>query len=63
MIVTRVHPEFLDRQQLPDADRSSHFWKGRFESINSFEEHLYNSGTLVLKFFLHISKEEQRQRF
>ena len=63
MIVTRVHPEFLDRQQLPDEDRSSNFWKGRFESINSFEEHLYNSGTLVLKFFLHISKEEQRRRF
>jgi PPK2 family polyphosphate:nucleotide phosphotransferase len=63
VIVTRVHPEFLDRQQLPDTDRSSHFWKRRFESINNFEEHLYNSGTLVLKFFLHLSKEEQRQRF
>jgi PPK2 family polyphosphate:nucleotide phosphotransferase len=63
VIVTRVHPEFLDRQQLPDTDRSSHFWKRRFESINNFEEHLYNSGTLVLKFFLHISQEEQRQRF
>jgi len=63
VIVTRVHPELLERQQLPDTDRSSHFWKRRFESINHFEEHLYNSGTLVLKFFLHISKKEQRERF
>lgn len=64
MLVVRVHPEFLERQQLPGfskADRK--FWKHRFEASNEMEHHLVRSGTLVLKFFLNLSKEEQRRRF
>jgi PPK2 family polyphosphate:nucleotide phosphotransferase len=62
VIVVRVHPEFLDRQKLPDPLRGKELWKHRFKSIRSFERHLARSGTLVLKFFLHVSKEEQRRR-
>jgi PPK2 family polyphosphate:nucleotide phosphotransferase len=62
-IVTRVHPEILDRQQLPAPTRGPELWKQRFESINQFERHLVRNGTLILKFFLHMSREEQRERF
>ena len=60
----RVHPQILRAQNLPDellADES--LWRDRFESINDLERHLHRNGTRVLKFFLHISKEEQRKRF
>ncbi len=63
-LVVRVHPEFLDRQRLPGftgPDRK--FWKQRFESINNMEHHLVRNGILVLKFFLYLSKDEQRRRF
>ncbi len=62
-LVVRVHPEYLAGQKLPLKIRTKDLWKQRFKDISNFERHLTHSGTLVLKFFLHISKEEQRQRF
>ncbi|HTY47515.1 MAG TPA: polyphosphate kinase 2 family protein [Methanomassiliicoccales archaeon] len=62
VLVLRVHPDVLASQPLPPGNRGDKFWNGRYEDINAFEKHLYRSGTRVLKFFLHISKEEQRQR-
>jgi len=63
VLVVRVHPEILDRQKLPDGKRGRRFWQDRFDDINAFERHLVRNGTVVLKFFLHISKAEQRRRF
>jgi PPK2 family polyphosphate:nucleotide phosphotransferase len=62
VLVVRVHPEFLERQRLPSAVVNRHVWEERFQAINAFERHLARSGTLVLKFFLHVSKKEQRRR-
>ncbi len=66
VLVTRVHPEYLLHENLPDivevSDVSDAFWERRFAQINSFEKHLSENGTIVLKFFFHLSKEEQRQR-
>ena len=60
----RVHPQILRQQNLPvELLDPKTLWKGRFESINDLESHLHRNGTRVLKFFLHISKEEQRKRF
>jgi len=61
VVVVRVHPEFLLRQGVSDA-AGSKFWEERFESIVEFERHLHRSGTRVVKFFLHLSKAEQRRR-
>lgn len=63
VLVVKVHPAFLDRQKLPPGTRGQSFWKDRYEDINSFEKHLVRNGTVILKFFLNISKEEQRKRF
>ena len=63
VLVVRVHPEIIDRQKLPNGSRGRRFWRDRFEDINRFERHLARNGTGVLKFFLHISKGEQRRRF
>jgi PPK2 family polyphosphate:nucleotide phosphotransferase len=63
VLVVRVHPEVLERQKLPDGKRNKSFWKQRFDDINQFERHLTRNGTLVLKFFLNVSKETQRKRF
>jgi PPK2 family polyphosphate:nucleotide phosphotransferase len=63
VIVVRVHPEILARQKLPSAERNGRFWKARYDDINRFERHLARNGTLILKFFLHLSKKEQKQRF
>jgi PPK2 family polyphosphate:nucleotide phosphotransferase len=63
VLVVRVHPELLDQQQLPDGKRGKSFWESRCEDINAFERHLVRNGTVVLKFFLHISKDEQKKRF
>ena len=63
VVALRVHPEWLDAQHLPPGPRGTSFWKGRFGSINAFERHLDRSGTKVVKFFLHVSKEEQKRRF
>jgi PPK2 family polyphosphate:nucleotide phosphotransferase len=63
VVALRVHPEWLDKQKLPPGPRGPEFWAGRHEDINAFERHLDRSGTKVVKFFLHISKAEQRRRF
>jgi PPK2 family polyphosphate:nucleotide phosphotransferase len=63
VLVVRVHPEMLQRQKLPRRLIGKNFWKHRFKDIRAFERHLARNGTLVLKFHLRISKEEQRQRF
>lgn len=66
VLVTRVHPEYLLNENLPSIlsvdDVTGDFWEGRFEDINNFEKHLSKTGMIVLKFYLHLSKEEQRQR-
>lgn len=61
VLVVKVHPEWIDESQFGKPDQK--FWKKRYEDINNFEKHLSRNGTLVLKFFLHISKDEQRKRF
>jgi PPK2 family polyphosphate:nucleotide phosphotransferase len=63
VLVVRVHPEYLGAQRLPDATVNKDFWQARYDDINNFERHLARNGTAIVKFFLHISKEEQRQRF
>jgi PPK2 family polyphosphate:nucleotide phosphotransferase len=63
VLVVRVHPEMLERQNLPPAATGKDIWKHRFKEIRAFERHLTRNGTLVLKFHLRISKEEQRKRF
>ena len=63
VLVCRVHPELLDAQHLPTDARGKKFWKHRYEDIASFETYLHRQGTIVLKFFLNVSREEQRQRF
>jgi PPK2 family polyphosphate:nucleotide phosphotransferase len=63
VLVVRVHPEMLDRQNLPPSATGKTIWKHRFQEIRAFERHLTRNGTVVLKFHLRISKEEQRQRF
>jgi PPK2 family polyphosphate:nucleotide phosphotransferase len=63
VLVVRVHPEFLEQQKIPEKDRGQHFWKKRFEQINNFEKYLADNGIIVLKFFLNVSKEEQKKRF
>jgi PPK2 family polyphosphate:nucleotide phosphotransferase len=61
VLVVKVHPEWLGPGAPADPDKR--FWEKRYEDINNFEKHLSRNGTLILKFFLHLSKEEQRQRF
>ena len=62
-LVVRVHPELLARQKLPPSLITKDLWQERFEDINAFERHLTLNGVIVRKFFLHLSKQEQRQRF
>ena len=61
VLVVKVHPEWIDEAQFGKPDRK--FWEKRYEDINNFEKHLARNGTLVLKFFLHLSKDEQKKRF
>ncbi|ASB47793.1 polyphosphate kinase 2 family protein [Alkalitalea saponilacus] len=67
VLVVRVHPQFLLRQNLPGIDQvedvSDQFWQNRFHQINNLEKHLTDSGTMVLKFFLNVSRDEQKKRF
>ena len=63
VLALRVHPEWLAAQRLPDGPDSPGFWEGRYEDINAFERHLDRCGTKVLKFFLQVSKAEQKKRF
>lgn len=62
-LVTRVHPEILAKEKLPQKLVTKNIWKERFEDISAFERYLARNGTAVLKFFLNLSKEEQRERF
>ncbi len=63
VLVVRVHEELLRKQGLPPKLIGKHVWRDRFESIRDFEKHLARNGTVVLKFFLNLSKDEQRRRF
>jgi len=63
VLVVRVHPELLERQKLPKSLNGKDLWQQRFDDICAFERHLTHNGTRILKFFLHVSKEEQRKRF
>ncbi len=67
VLIVRVHPELLLRQNLPDVhdvqNVENDFWQKRYESINDLEKHLASNGTTVIKFFLHLSKKEQAERF
>ncbi|MCL1941974.1 MAG: polyphosphate kinase 2 family protein [Candidatus Azobacteroides sp.] len=67
VLVTRVHPEFILNERLPEItsvkDIKHSFWEKRYKQINHFEKTLVDNGTLILKFFLHVSKEEQKKRF
>jgi PPK2 family polyphosphate:nucleotide phosphotransferase len=66
VLVTRVHPQILQNQKLPSLSKAPEndlkFWKQRFDDINNFEKYLINQGTVILKFFLHVSPEEQKKR-
>jgi len=63
VLVVRVHPAILRAQKLPDAVMTKHIWEQRYEDINAFEEYLTRNGIVVRKFFLHVSKKEQKKRF
>jgi PPK2 family polyphosphate:nucleotide phosphotransferase len=63
VLIVRVHPEILEAENLPEELVDKKIWKHRYDSIRNLEEHLERNGTVILKFFLHISKEEQRKRF
>jgi len=67
VLIVKVHPDFLMRQRLPGikttADITDAFWKRRYRQINDLEQHLTENGTIILKFFLNVSKEQQKRRF
>ena len=63
LLIVRVHPEILKKQQLPSFPQGNQIWKQRFEEINNFEKYLFNNGVIVLKFFLNVSKSVQKRRF
>jgi PPK2 family polyphosphate:nucleotide phosphotransferase len=66
VLVTRVHPEYIFREHLPTVhslgDVNNNFWNQRFEQINNFEKHITENGTIIFKFFLNLSKKEQKNR-
>ncbi len=66
VLVTKVHPEYILNENLPGiesvSDIDETFWEKRYQQINEFEKHVTQNGTIIFKFFLHLSKEEQRQR-
>jgi len=62
-LVTRVHPEFLAKEKIPPRLMTRNIWRERFEDISAFEHYLARNGTVILKFFLNVSKQEQRRRF
>lgn len=63
VLVVRVHPEILEKQRIPGPLLGKKVWQQRYEDINAFERHLARNGTAIRKFFLHVSKDEQRRRF
>jgi len=62
-LVVRVHPEFLATEKIPSSLITKHIWEERFQDIRSFERYLHRNGIVVLKFFLNVSKDEQKRRF
>lgn len=66
VLVTRVHPEYILNENIPNIDSVNDipkdFWKNRFEQINNFEKHIAENGTIILKFYLNLSKDEQKKR-
>jgi PPK2 family polyphosphate:nucleotide phosphotransferase len=62
-LVTRVHPEILAKEKIPPRLITKNIWQERFEDISAFERYLARNGTVILKFFLNVSKQEQRERF
>jgi PPK2 family polyphosphate:nucleotide phosphotransferase len=63
VLIVRVHPEILAGEKIPDALVTKRIWEERYEDINAFERHLARNGTAILKFFLNVSKKEQKKRF
>jgi PPK2 family polyphosphate:nucleotide phosphotransferase len=63
VLVVRVHPTLLQAQRLPDSVITKHIWEQRYEDINAFERYLTRNGIVIRKFFLHVSREEQKKRF
>jgi PPK2 family polyphosphate:nucleotide phosphotransferase len=63
LLVVRVHPEVLQNEKLPPSELTKRIWEKRYQDINAFERYLVRNGILVLKFFLHLSKKEQKKRF
>src|ERR687887_1040313 len=63
VVALKVHPEWLEGHRLPPGKRGRQFWSGRYDDINAFERHLDRSGTKIVKFFLNVSKAEQKRRF
>lgn len=67
VLVTKVHPEYILNERIPDVDSiekiNEEFWNRRYDQINRFEKNLADNGTIILKFFLHLSKDEQKERF
>jgi PPK2 family polyphosphate:nucleotide phosphotransferase len=63
VLVARVHPEILEKQRMPKKLVTKDIWKERFKDIRAFERYLARNGTVILKFFLHVSKEHQKRRF
>ncbi|MEH1913631.1 polyphosphate kinase 2 family protein [Nostoc sp.] len=63
VLVVRVHPEMLQKQQLPQFPNGKKIWKQRFQEINNFEKYLVDNGVIIMKFFLNVSKAEQKKRF
>jgi len=63
VLVVRLHPEYLEKQQLPPSVKGRGIWRRRFKQINNFEKYLFQNGIIVLKIFLYVSKDEQKRRF
>jgi polyphosphate kinase 2 (PPK2 family) len=63
LLVVRVHPEKLEKEKIPKELRGEHFWKHRYEDISAFEKYLTRNGIAIRKFFLNISRKEQKSRF
>ena len=63
VLIVRVHPELVENEKLPTKLDGKEFWKHRYEEINDFERHLVRNGVVVLKFFLNLTKDEQKRRF
>jgi PPK2 family polyphosphate:nucleotide phosphotransferase len=62
VLIVKIHPEILQKQKLPPQTKNGDLWENRYDDINSFERHLVRNGTIVVKFFLNVSKEKQKQR-